>query len=706
MDGILAATQQGQDISDLRTRLVHTVTDIIGTTTPPQGRLPKPWWNDRIAKQRSLFHRAARQFNRDPSDRNKELKSMARRAFSTAIRQSKRRALVSAAKKVANKTAAVHILARGKKGPAHQQGVFHNFPQVVSHWEKVFQDPSRLPAFSHQQAPHGDGPRVLPDDEDGLFFSMISEGGSHGQADLFSAEDVITAVTDMKNRAPGDDGLRASVFHGEFTEPGQKGKIPAAQVYAPELARVFNHTSRHPLPEWMKTGTGHLLHKKGSRADVENYRMIVLQSLLAKTYEKLIDINIRKMVREGRVKLSKEQYGFQKYGSTYDAIFVLQSLVEGARQQKKPLYAAFLDLRKAFDWVSHRKLLRVLFRRGVPAQWIEVLRDLLSGRDVRIHETAIPTDKGTPQGSPLSPLLFILFIDPLVERLNKIPGVQLSTRQAVRCLLFADDLCLVAHSLDTLQRMIEVCRQWAEEAGMQFAATKSFLMHLAGPKLPDTVAVSLAGHELRWVGEFRYLGVVVKTTKCTTAKVPLEVTKMWAAFNNLRRVMDPRLPLPLHAQLSLFVTDIAAGPMYPAAVQDIDCQAIDVFVNKRLRAVTGCPPHTSATLLRCELGVVPSEYLAHRRQLQLWHHLHFETWFADDLRELVGSRPYLRMKAVAVRYGMPTLEDGPQQTWALLSEKGEKVMVDKDSWRRRVYETVTSSCFWYRFLQRTGHNLA
>ena len=52
----------------------------------------------------------------------------------------------------------------------------------------------------------------------------------------------------------------------------------------------------------------------------------------------------------------------------------------------------------------------------------------------------------------------------------------------------------------------------------------------------------------------------------------------------LCHVMDPRLPVPLHAQLLLFTTDILAGPLYPAAVQDIDYRAIDVFVNKRVLA--------------------------------------------------------------------------------------------------------------------------
>jgi hypothetical protein len=239
--------------------------------------------------------------------------------------------------------------------------------------------------------------------------------------------------------------------------------------------------------------------------------------------------------------------------------------------------------------------------------------------------------------------------------------------------------------------MLDVCQQWAREADMQFAAVKSFLMHLAGPRPAEGVAVCLGDSPLEWVEEFRYLGVTIKAKSRPTAKVPLEITKLWTAFTRLRHAMDPRLPVPLHAQLLLFVTDILAGPLYPAAVQDIDYSSIDVFVNKRVRQITGCPPHTSATLLRCELGITPSEFAAHRRKLQLWYHLHFEAWFWEELGTLVGTGPYQRLKATVLQYGLPTLDDGPAKSWCFVNEKGKKETYDKESWRKQVYQTVTSA---------------
>jgi hypothetical protein len=123
--------------------------------------------------------------------------------------------------------------------------------------------------------------------------------------------------------------------------------------------------------------------------------------------------------------------------------------------------------------------------------------------------------------------------------------------------------------------------------------------------------------------------------------------------------------------------------------KNLDYKAIDIFVNKRVRAITECPPHTSATLLRCELGIIPSEFAAHRRQLQFWYHIHSEAWFWDGLGTLVGTGPYKRLKATVIKYGMPTLDDGPIASWAFTNDKGKQEQYNKESWRRQAYKRIT-----------------
>ena len=87
--------------------------------------------------------------------------------------------------------------------------------------------------------------------------------------------------------------------------------------------------------------------------------------------------------------------------------------------------------------------------------------------------------QGTAQGSLISPLLFIAFINPLIGRLRACAGVRLTDDRIIRGLFFADDICLLAETMTDMRHMLAVCEGWAEELGMTFNAGKSEMMQLS-----------------------------------------------------------------------------------------------------------------------------------------------------------------------------------------------------------------------------------
>jgi hypothetical protein len=109
---------------------------------------------------------------------------------------------------------------------------------------------------------------------------------------------------------------------------------------------------------------------KGGNDNSDNYRLTVLQPTPVKTLGRTVDLRLRELTDTRYVSVSVEQGGFRTHRSTYDSTFLLQSLRDGAKQHKAPLYAAFLGVKKAFDSVSHSKLLRVLSQQGVPQAWV------------------------------------------------------------------------------------------------------------------------------------------------------------------------------------------------------------------------------------------------------------------------------------------------------------------------------------------------
>ena len=739
---LLRAAKASQVVSDLQDRLPDFLEQRLGSRSRPSGRLPKPWYNKDICAKRKVVKKVGKLLRRCKDEEALEVQPApkaylqaaieeatvefraAKRDLKKAINSSKRRALRSICVKIEGKTATVRSLARGKKGAAHQSGVVANPERAREYWSQVFADEDPLP-----EPPRG--PQVTTEqqlDPDCTLFSRsqtalkqkVAEGIQRAReamdavasAGLFTPEDVTRAITSLGNKAPGADGIRISIFRGRNPMPknpdaerikqkGQKkqprrkktreleDKKDYVTVLAPELCRLYNVFCQYEIPRWAKAGLGHLLWKKGSRMDPANYRLIVLQPIITKIYERMIDLRLRDLISEGVVNVSVEQGGFMESRSTYDSIFLLLSLKDVAQAKDHPLYTAFLDVRRAFDSVNHRKLLHVLKAQGVPDHWIGVIHGVLNDRVTQLGDGEIKIERGTPQGSPLSPLLFILFINPLIERLRDVAfGVELAPQAWIRALLFADDICLTCSNLPDLQRALDECTFWASEMGMSFNASKSHLLALRGQ--PDARArLTLSDEALEWKREVTYLGVQIAKTSSAATRATMDAASAWKAYGRIKAAMDASLPLPLDVQLNLIETDILAKVLYPAAVQDLDYATIDRFVNRLLRKLTNVPWHTSATLLRCELGVQPTVYAAHKRVLMFWWHIHHDSWFCHLLGAFHGRSQYERLRKVVAQYGFDS-SIPPQKTKTIAATRGgiQEVDFTPELWKAAVYAKV------------------
>jgi hypothetical protein len=136
-------------------------------------------------------------------------------------------------------------------------------------------------------------------------------------------------------------------------------------------------------------------------------------------------------------------------------LFILRTLTEQARFQKKQLYTCFVDFKKAFDTVPRDMLWQVLEGLGISGPILECLRSMYRQGQACLHhpeEGLTPTFLcriGVKQGCPLSPLLFGLFIDRLEKRLNALEGdaPPMLGQLVVRLLLYVDDLAFMSHLL-------------------------------------------------------------------------------------------------------------------------------------------------------------------------------------------------------------------------------------------------------------------
>ncbi len=166
-----------------------------------------------------------------------------------------------------------------------------------------------------------------------------------------------------------------------------------------------------------------------------------------------------------------------------------------------------LDFSKAFDKVSHNKLLHKLHQYGVRKQTLAWIGAFLKNRSQQVvleGETSdsIPVTSGVPQGSVLGPILFLVYINDLPERIQS----------QVR--LFADDTAVyltIDSNKDgqTLQNDLDTLQLWENKWDMHFNPSKCLVLHISRSRTPINTLYNLHGQILQSVASAKYLGVTI-----------------------------------------------------------------------------------------------------------------------------------------------------------------------------------------------------
>lgn len=224
--------------------------------------------------------------------------------------------------------------------------------------------------------------------------------------------------------------------------------------------------------------------KKADYSEPKAYRPIALLDTLGKALETVIARRLSGIAETNHL-LPEHQMGGRKRRSVETALETITDSVHTIWNQGRNNVASLLslDVAGAFDNVSHERLLHNLRVKGVPkeiTQWTSsFLRDratsiTLGGKTSPIE--AVET--GIPQGSPISPILFLFFNAPLIEACAK-------AKIPVQVGGFVDDIHLLAYSKSTetncrwLEQAHKICLRWAKTHGATFAPQKYELVHLS-----------------------------------------------------------------------------------------------------------------------------------------------------------------------------------------------------------------------------------
>ena len=257
------------------------------------------------------------------------------------------------------------------------------------------------------------------------------------------------------NKSPGPDNL-----HPKFL------KLTAKSLAKPIKLLFDKSLSEGEIPNDFKTAEVRPIFKKGNKNCAGNYRPVSLTSIICKIMESFIKKALYEHLINNNI-LSQQQYGFVSGRSTITQLLV--TLNEWLYNLDNDIQtdAAYMDFRKAFDLVPHKRLISKLKAYKIDGQILNWIISFLSDRTqyVKINNdcsSKLNVTSGVPQGSVLGPTLSIYFINDLPNVVNDTP-----------IKIFADDTKLYhgiqdENNVKKLQDSIDAMFEWTQKWLLQF----------------------------------------------------------------------------------------------------------------------------------------------------------------------------------------------------------------------------------------------
>lgn len=479
---------EGQ-LDDLASNIISTI--ILAAEAATRRAYPQPsghkWWSLECSEAVHSLHQATR--NPETSE---EEKGLAKRAFRRNIRQAKRQYWRGAMEDMTEPQDAFKAAKWSRSegcfpiAPLQEGHITHTAPEEKADF---------LVRTLLQKAAGAEDiePEVPEAQASTLPFPAIQE------------HEVKTAIFSPKNSTPGQDGIPTNILKKAWT--CLSGPITA-------LFQQCLEKGWHPLPFRQATLVALPKPGKRDRSSPRSYRLIALLSVLGKGLERLMAKRMAWLAITHKI-LHPQQFGALPCRSATDLATCLIHDVEDAWARGYRASMLSLDIKGAFDAVLPGRLIKRLCNQGWPPKVVHWVASFMANRSACLRLGDFTSQdfgvaSGLPQGSPISPIPFMLFIEPLFKC-----GPLAAKRGRFG---YADDIGQLvaspslAENINILNSWLADLQQWTEQEGLAFDFSKSEIQHFSrgkqgdppllipSPGGPYTISPPGKGAATRWLG--------------------------------------------------------------------------------------------------------------------------------------------------------------------------------------------------------------
>ncbi|GFY04577.1 probable RNA-directed DNA polymerase from transposon BS [Trichonephila clavipes] len=409
----------------------------------------------------------------------------------------------------------------------------------------------------------------------------------------FSLKELEIAISHQKNSSPGHDKISLqSINH-----------LPIKAIYL--LLKSFNDSwfSSQIPKDWTHALILPFIKPHKNPKEVSSYRPISLTSVIAKLLERMILHRMLDFSFQNKI-FHVNHHGFYPHRSSINTLLQLQHDIILARERKEYFILVALDIKAAYDSVWPNGLISKLNKVGYSGRLLRWIQNFLHQRTIQIKwrnifSKIVTNNYGVPQGSILSPFLFMIYMSDIFE-----------IQHDSHLLVYADDIFLYNSgtnwnkTIGEMQESLNKISVWCKKWKLSTSPEKSSLLNFSRKRSTIPPLLKICDKPIPEVKSLKILGIIFDPNTTWKNHINYLRQKGFKYLNAIKALSSPKIGTRSDHLLNIINATIRSifdyGSQLFSFSSNSNRQKLEPIYNAALRLALGLPRNTPLDLLRAE----------------------------------------------------------------------------------------------------------